>query len=118
VMADLMGDHVSLRELAGLAADVAGSEPSLEILEERGVEVNLAIVRTVEWPHGGLSEPAGRARDAGKHHKGRRLVGLAVLRENLLPRASVLPSTADTNPPIWSEGAPVCRALEDSPGAG
>jgi hypothetical protein len=80
-----MGDHVSLRELAGLAAGVAGAEPPLEILKERGVEINLAIVRTVEWPHGGLGEPTGRAREARKHHERRRLVGFAVLRENLLP---------------------------------
>src|SRR5262249_14872621 len=85
VMADLMGDHVGLRELTGLAAGVAGAEASLEILKERGVEINLAVVRAVERPHRGLREPTGRARDAGKHHERRRLVGFAVLREDLLP---------------------------------
>src|SRR5262249_28421036 len=78
-------DHVGLRELTGLAAGVAGAEASLEILKERGVEINLAVVRAVERPHRGLREPAGRARDAGEHHERRRLVGFAVLRENLLP---------------------------------
>src|SRR5262249_51038947 len=85
VMADLMGDHVGLRELAGLAAGVTGAEASLEILKERRVEINLAVVRAVERAHRGLREPAGRARGAGEHHEGRRLVSLAVLRENFLP---------------------------------
>src|SRR5262249_53283992 len=68
-----------------LAAGVAGAEASLEILKERGVEIDLAVVRAVERPHRGLREPAGRARDAGEHHERRRLVGFAVFRENLLP---------------------------------
>jgi len=80
-----MGDHVGLRELAGLAAGVTGAEAPLEVLKERGVEINLAVVRAVERPHCGLREPAGRARGAGKHHEGGRLVGLAVLCEDLLP---------------------------------
>src|SRR5499427_2801541 len=84
-MADLIGDHVGLRELTGLAAGVAGAEASLEILKERGVEINLAVVRTVERTHSGLREPAGRARGAGEHHECGRLVGLAVLCENFLP---------------------------------
>src|SRR5262249_4088763 len=62
-----------------------GAEASLEILKERRVEINLAIVRAVERAHRRLREPAGRARGAGEHHEGRRLVSLAVLRENLLP---------------------------------
>src|SRR5262249_23132719 len=85
VMADLVRNHVRLRKLAGLAAGIAGAEPAFEILEERGVEINLAIIRTIEWPHRGLSEPAGRTREAGEHHERGRLIRLAVLRENLLP---------------------------------
>src|SRR6516164_3763313 len=85
VMANLMGDHVGLRELAGLAAGVAGAEAPLEILKERGVEINLAVVRAVERAHRGLRETASRARGAGEHHERGRLVGLAVLREDLLP---------------------------------
>src|SRR5262249_19540896 len=65
--------------------DVAGAEAPLEILKERGVEINLAVVRAVKRAHRGLREPAGRARGAGKHHERGRLVGLAVLREDLLP---------------------------------
>src|SRR5262249_29210526 len=49
------------------------------------IEINLAIVRTVERPHGGLCEPAARSCYAGKHNESRRLVGLAGLRKDLLP---------------------------------
>jgi hypothetical protein len=47
-MTDFMGDHIGLRELARLAAGVARAESTFQVLEERGVEVNLAIVWAVE----------------------------------------------------------------------
>ena len=47
VMADLVRDHVSLRKLTGLATDIAGAA-SFKVAKERGVEINLAIVRAVE----------------------------------------------------------------------
>ena len=56
VMADLVGDHIGLRELAVPAAGIAAAESPLEVLEERGVEINLLIVRTVERPHRGLRD--------------------------------------------------------------
>src|SRR5262249_38745404 len=59
VMADLMSDHVGLRELARLAAGVASIKASFHFLEERGVQINHAVIWTVEWPHGGLSSAAG-----------------------------------------------------------
>src|SRR2546429_4785593 len=85
VMTDLVGNHVGFGELARFAAGVAGVETALEILKERGVEIDLAVVRAVERPHCGLRESAGRACDPGKHHERRRLVGFAVLRKNFLP---------------------------------
>src|SRR5262245_20888937 len=85
VMADLVRDYVGLGELAALAADLAAAEAPFEILKERGVEIDLAIDRTVERPHGGLGGPAGRACGAGEHDQGRRLVGFARAREDLFP---------------------------------
>src|SRR5262249_2175018 len=46
VMADLVRDHVSLRELAGAA--LATAETGLDLLEELGVEIDLLIDRAVE----------------------------------------------------------------------
>ena len=76
-MADLVGDHIGLRELAGLATRVAPVESALKVPKERRIEIDLAIERAVERAHGGLSKSAARARDFGKHHQGRRLVLLA-----------------------------------------
>src|SRR5512133_1886135 len=84
-MPDLMGNHVSFRELARLAAGVAGAKPPFQVLKEGRIEINLAIVWAVEWPHGGLCEPAARPCYAGKHDESRRLIGLAGLRKDLLP---------------------------------
>ena len=62
-MTDLVGDHVGLRELAGLAAGTA-AELSLQIVEERGVEIDALIVRAIERAHGrpreGRNAPARR----------------------------------------------------------
>ena len=57
VMADLMRDHVGLRELAAFASNIAAAETSLEILKERGIEINFPIVRAIERAHGGLRKP-------------------------------------------------------------
>ena len=64
VMADLVRDHIGLRELAGLAA--AAAEARLELAEERGVEIDLAVVRAIERPHRALRHAAGRARLAAR----------------------------------------------------
>src|SRR5262245_26319156 len=85
MMPHLVGDHVGLRELAGFAARITGAKASLEVLEERRVQVNLAIVRAVERPHRGLRGAAGRACRAREHDERRRLVLLAGLCEDLLP---------------------------------
>ena len=85
VVSDLVRDHVGLGELAALAADLAAAETSLEVLEERGVEIDLPIVRTIERSHRGLREPARRARGAGEHDQRRRLIGLSGGGEDLFP---------------------------------
>src|SRR5436309_7334119 len=41
--------------------DVPGLERTFQVLKEGRIEINLAIVRTVEWPHGGLCEAAARS---------------------------------------------------------
>src|SRR6266581_1502133 len=84
VMPDLVGNHVGLRELAGLAV-VAAAEPALQVAEERGVEIDAPIVRAIERPHGGARGAAGRAGRAGEHHQGGRLVVPAGLTENVAP---------------------------------
>src|SRR5436305_6112710 len=69
MMADLVRNHVSLGELAGLAANVARTEAALEIREEAGVEIDLLVARAVKGAHRGLGESAGRARSAREHDK-------------------------------------------------
>src|SRR5262249_2496597 len=85
VMTDLVRDHVGLGELAAFASDIAAAETSLEILKERGVEIDLPIVWTIERTHGGLGNPASGARDAGEHDDRRAFIGPPALRENLFP---------------------------------
>src|SRR3954471_8790873 len=85
MVSDLVRDHIGLGELAALASDLAAAETSLEVLEERGVEIDLPIVRTIERSHRGLREPARRARGTGKHDQRRRLIGLAGGGEDFLP---------------------------------
>src|SRR5215467_1550990 len=85
VVADLVRDHVGLRELAALASDLAAAETPLDVLKECGVEIDLLVVRTIERSHGGRGIAAGRARGAGEHHQRRRPVGLARPREDLAP---------------------------------
>ena len=87
-MADLVRDHVGLRELAGLAADVAAAEAGRDLLEERGVEIDLLVRRAIERPHGALRDSAAAGlRLAAVEHENRRAIGLAVLGEDLLPHA-------------------------------
>src|SRR5262245_49070684 len=85
MVADLMRDHVGLRELAVLAADLTATETPFEIPKECSVEIDLPIVRTVERTHGGLGDPACRARGAEEHDERWRLVDFAGAREDFLP---------------------------------
>ena len=58
VMTDFVGNHVSLRELTALAADIAASEAPRKVPEEGGVEIDLLVIRTVEGAHRRLGHPA------------------------------------------------------------
>ena len=42
-----MSNHISLRELAGFAPDIAGAKASLKVLKEACVEVDLRALK--EW---------------------------------------------------------------------
>jgi hypothetical protein len=68
VVADLVREHVSLREVTGRA------HAALQRIEELQVDVDLAVARAVERPHRRLPGPAGRGRGAAKQHE----LGLAV----------------------------------------
>src|SRR5262249_29826192 len=58
VVADLMRNHIGLGELAAFASNIAAAETSLEILKERGIEINFPIVRAIERAHVALRKPA------------------------------------------------------------
>src|SRR5258705_7290443 len=86
VMADLVRDHIGLRELAGLAADVAAAEAGGDLVEERGVEIDLLVGRAVERPHRALRDAAAVGpRRAFVENEDRSAVGPALLGEDLLP---------------------------------
>jgi hypothetical protein len=60
VVTDLVGNHIRLRKLAGLASDIASPEAPLEVLKEACVEVDFPVDRTIKRTHGGLRKPASR----------------------------------------------------------
>src|SRR6516225_9794392 len=80
-----MCDDIGLRELAALAAGVAASEASLQVLKEARIEINLVVDRAVERTHGGLRKPAARLGGSGKHHQSWWLVLLSRLSKNSGP---------------------------------
>src|SRR5262249_60004882 len=41
VMADLVGDYIGLGELAALTSDIAAAKARFEVVEERGIEIDL-----------------------------------------------------------------------------
>ena len=84
VMADLMRDHIGFRELAGLAA--AAVEAHLHVVEERGVEIDALVARTIERPHGGAGKAAAAvAFDAAVEHQARRPVAVTARLEDVAP---------------------------------
>src|SRR5262249_61475475 len=58
VVADLVRDHIILRELTGLAANVTGAKPSLKILKETCIEIDLLIQRAIKRTHSRLRKSA------------------------------------------------------------
>jgi hypothetical protein len=74
VVADLVRDHVGLREVAGRA------EALRQVIEEGRVEVHPLIERTVERTHGGLAHAAGGFDRPAEQHELRLDVLQAVFR--------------------------------------
>ena len=79
VMAHLVGDDVRLREVP------RRSEALVELPEEREVDVDLAVLRTVEGPHRRLTHAARRRRRLAEQHEPRRRVASARVREDPPP---------------------------------
>src|SRR5215813_11813117 len=78
-MPDLVGDHVATREISGSA------ETALQLLEERLVQVHLAVAWTVERPDRRAGQPARRLDATAEQHEPRRLILPPHLLENLPP---------------------------------
>src|ERR1043166_3663498 len=84
----LMGDHVGLGELTGLA--LAPAEAALEFAEERRVEIDLPVGRTIERPHRRPREAARRLDPTAEQHQMRRLITAARFLKNFPPAVLVL----------------------------
>src|SRR5262245_2249267 len=78
-MPDLVGDHVAAREVSWSA------EAALQLLEERLVQVHVAVARTVERPDRRADQPACRLDATAEEHKPGRLVLPPHLLEDLSP---------------------------------
>jgi hypothetical protein len=81
VVADLVRQHVGLREFAGRA------ELPLQLVIEAQIDVDLFVQRTVEGSGSGLRHAAGRGRRIAEQHELGSAVGDAgLLGEDFLPR--------------------------------
>src|SRR5262249_37500954 len=63
----------------------AGAEFALQLTEERGVEIDALVVRTIERSRRRLREAAGRLNLSVKQAKPRRFIRRVVLPEDLFP---------------------------------
>src|SRR5215831_2342745 len=89
VMTDLVRNHISFGKFATLAA--ATAEPITHVTEERGIEINASVIRTVERPHGRLREAATTLNRAGVQSQPRHAVLLTAVLENFGPRVFGVP---------------------------
>ena len=58
VVTNLVSNHVGLRELASLTADLASTQTPFEVLKEACVEVDLLVEWAIERSHRGLCKSA------------------------------------------------------------
>ena len=72
-MADLVGDHIGLRELAGRA------EAACQLVEEAEIEIDALIGRAIEGTHRCLADAALGPRGVAEQHE----LGLAILPAHL-----------------------------------
>ena len=82
VVADLMGDHIGLGKIAGLAG--AAAEARLKLAEEVRVEIDLAIVRAKNGPIALWARPQAE-RAWPENITSLAAEGLTVIAENVLP---------------------------------
>src|SRR6516165_5764472 len=85
MVADLMRNHIGLRKLTGLAADITRPEASFEVLKETCIEIDLLVERAIERTHRSLCCPTAGSRCPRKHHQRRRRIGFSRLGENVRP---------------------------------
>src|SRR6266581_9710140 len=65
----------------------SAAEAPRDLVEERGVEIDLLVGRAIERPHGALCGAAASGlRHAAVEHQHRRAIALAVRGEDALPR--------------------------------
>ena len=108
VMTDFVRDHVGLCEVSGR------TESFVEIPEEGEVEIDLAVGRTVEGTHRGLTEAACRSRGVGEEDEHWRLVRCAALRRKSRPHViSVSVRTTATNS-AWGSSAGAATGSDGS----
>ena len=79
VVADLVRDHVGLREIARRV------EAALQVVEEREVDVEPLVIGTIERSHRRLADPAPGSRAAGVEHEPGRAVARARRLEDIAP---------------------------------
>ena len=117
VMADLVGDHVGLGELAGLS--LAAVEPAFDFAEERGVEINPLVRERIGRTD--CPKRAGIYQRAHAQIENWRLVGRATLREDRLPlRLGAAENAGDEAAGVIAErtgslAARLCRLLRCGP---
>jgi hypothetical protein len=81
-----MRNHVGLGKLTGLAADITAAKAGRDLIEKRGVEIDLLVRRTIKRSHGALRHSAAtRLCGAAVEDQNRRAVSLAVSGKDLLP---------------------------------
>src|SRR5262249_38986385 len=85
MVADLVSNHISLRELAGFAPDVAGTEALLKVLKKACIEIDLLVDWTIERTHCGLRKPTARLCSPGEHDQRRGLISFTRMTKNVCP---------------------------------
>src|SRR5215469_13104824 len=84
MMTDFVSNHIGRCKLTRLVV-VTPVKTMLEVAEERGVKIDLLIIRTVEGSHRGLRIPARRACRSGEHNQRRRPILAVVFGEYVAP---------------------------------
>src|SRR5664279_5108312 len=83
VVADLVRDHIGLREFAGVAG--ATVKARFDLTKKRRVEIDAAVARAVERPHRRLREAAAALLRAGEQPQPRRAILLTARPEHFAP---------------------------------